>query len=197
MESSAEAGMIFNPVGSIWAQDIAMAVMGLIGVGWLARRYFPVAMQRLGIVAPTGVEALIGLVVGLVMVPVVLLLENLFGRVGLGSNPDVERLTEQMIGPLTQSGFGILTLGLAAALGEETVFRGAMQPRFGLLLTSILFALLHSTYGLTLSTLLVFIVGLVLGLLRLRYNTTTAMITHAVYNISLGVIAYLGILENV
>jgi hypothetical protein len=102
-----------------------------------------------------------------------------------------------MIGPLTQSGFGILTLGLAAALGEETVFRGAMQPRFGLLLTSILFALLHSTYGLTLSTLLVFIVGLVLGLLRLRYNTTTAMITHAVYNISLGVIAYLGILENV
>jgi membrane protease YdiL (CAAX protease family) len=196
METSSDAGMAFNPVGSIWAQDIAMAVMGVIGVGWLARRRFSPALVRLGIVFPTGKQALIGLAVGLLMVPVVLLMEFLFGKIGLGADPDVERLTEQMIGPLTTSGFGILTLGLAAALGEETVFRGALQPRFGLLLTSLLFALLHSTYGLTLSTLIVFIVGMVLGLLRLRYNTTTSMITHAVYNMTLGVIAYLGLLEN-
>ncbi len=194
MES--EAGGMINPIGSIWAQDISMAIMGLIGVGWLARRYFPNALERLGIVKPTFKQVLIGLGAGLILVPVVILFENLAGRVGLGANPDVERLTEQMIGPLTQSAFGILTLGLAAALGEETVFRGALQPRFGLLLTAVLFALLHSTYGLTLSTLIVFFVGLVLGLLRQRYNTTTSMITHAVYNISLGVITYFGLLQN-
>lgn len=197
MEASTEAGMAFNPVSLIWVQDLMMAFMGLVGVGWLARRYFWRAMERLGIVTPTWKEALIGLGAGLAMVPIILLLETSAGKIGLGSNPDVERLTEQMIGPLTQSAFGILTLGLAAALGEETVFRGALQPRFGILLTSILFALLHSTYGLSLSTALVFLVGLALGLLRYRYNTTTSMITHATYNMTLGVIAFLGILQNV
>jgi membrane protease YdiL (CAAX protease family) len=87
-------------------------------------------------------------------------------------------------------------LGLAAALGEETVFRGALQPRFGLVFTSILFALLHSQYGLSFSTIAVFVIGLVLGVLRLRANTTTAMITHAVYNMSLGLITYLGLMQN-
>jgi hypothetical protein len=90
---------------------------------------------------------------------------------------------------------GVLTLGLAAALGEESVFRGALQPRFGLILTAVLFALLHSNYGITLSTVLVFAVGMVLGLLRQRYNTTASMLAHAIYNISLGLITYLGLLK--
>jgi len=90
---------------------------------------------------------------------------------------------------------GVLTLGLAAALGEESVFRGALQPRFGLILTAILFALMHSNYGITLSTVLVFGVGIVLGLLRLRYNTTTSMLAHAIYNITLGLVTYLGLLK--
>ena len=85
------------------------------------------------------------------------------------------------------------TLGLAAALGEELVFRGAMQPRFGLLLTAILFALLHSNYGITLSTAVVLILGLVLGWQRIRYNTSSAMITHATYNITLGLMAFLNL----
>jgi membrane protease YdiL (CAAX protease family) len=129
------------------------------------------------------------------MVPLILLLERLASQVGLGANPDVERLTEQMLGPMLTSLPGVLTLGLAAALGEESIFRGALQPRFGLVLTAILFALLHSNYGITLSTVLVFGVGLVLGVLRLRYNTTTSMFSHAIYNITLGMITYLGLLK--
>ena len=35
------------------------------------------------------------------------------------------------------------------------------------------------------STLIVFILGLLLGWLRIKYNTTTAMVAHAVYNSSL------------
>ena len=104
----------------------------------------------------------------------------------------MERLTEELLGSLFTSPLGIITLGIAAALGEEPLFRGAVQPRFGLLLTALLFAVLHSNYGITLSTLIVFILGLVLGWLRIRYNTSTAMITHAVYNMSLGLLAYLG-----
>jgi membrane protease YdiL (CAAX protease family) len=127
------------------------------------------------------------------MVPVVLLVEALASALGVTADADVERLTEQLLGSLFTTPLGILTIGLSAGLGEETLFRGAVLPRFGLILTSIFFALIHSQYGITLSTLVVFLLGLVLGLERLRYNTSTAMITHATYNMTLGLIAYLSI----
>ena len=194
MESSTAAGVTYNMTALIWVQDITMLVMALVGVGWLSRRSLSAAVDRLGVVVPTWAQAGIGLGAGLAMVPAVLFLEKLASQVGLGANSDVERLTEQMLGPMLTSLPGVLTLGLAAALGEESVFRGALQPRFGLILTAILFALLHSNYGITLSTLLVFGVGFVLGLLRLRYHTTASMLAHALYNITLGLITYLGVL---
>ncbi len=196
MEAGAAAGAEFNPLPSVWIQNIVFVLMALIGVGLLARRTLPGALNRLGIVAPTVPQAILGVVAGVVMAPAIILIEYGVSLIGLGADPDVARLTEQLIGPLTTSAVGILTLGLAAALGEESIFRGALQLRFGLLLTTLLFALLHSQYGFTFSTVAVFGVGLVLGLLRLRANTTTAMITHAVYNMSLGLIAYFGWLQN-
>jgi hypothetical protein len=196
LQSSAQGQPVQSPAPALWAQNIMFVLLGLIGVGWLARRNFKAALIRLGIVIPTWRQALLGLVVGLVMVPLVIAAEALASRLGLGASSGVERLTEQLIGPLTMSIPGILTLGLAAALGEETVFRGALQPRFGLILTTLLFALLHSQYGISFSTVAVFAVGLVLGVLRMRANTTTSMITHAVYNMSLGLISFLGLMQN-
>lgn len=195
MESSSAGSVSNNITALVWVQDITMLVMALVGVGWLSRRELGPAVQRLGVVFPTWVQTGVGLGVGLAMVPTVLVLERLASQVGLGANPDVERLTEQMLGPMLASLPGVLTLGLAAALGEESVFRGALQPRFGLILTAILFALMHSNYGITLSTVLVFGVGMALGFLRLRYNTTVSMLAHAIYNITLGLVAYLGLLK--
>ncbi|MGQ9489704.1 MAG: lysostaphin resistance A-like protein [Anaerolineae bacterium] len=196
LEASQAAGVEMNLTAALWVQNIIFLVMALVGVGWLARRTFKGVLNRLGLVVPTFSQAVVGLVLGLLLVPAIILLELAASQVGFGADPDVERLTEQLIGPLTLSIPGILTLGLAAAIGEESVFRGALQPRFGLVLTTLLFALLHSQYGFSFSTVAVFLVGLVLGFLRLRANTTTAMIAHAVYNMSLGLIAYLGLLEN-
>ena len=190
LEQQSAAGMDFNTLPLLWAQDITMVLLGLVGVGWLSRRSLGSALVRLAIVRPTLRQVGIGLGAGLLMAPVVIGLEYLLSRVGIKVDADVERLTEQLIGPLATSIPGILTLGLAAAaLGEETVFRGALQPRFGLIFTTLLFALLHSTYGVSIATLIVFGVGLVLGLLRMRYNTTTSMVAHAVYNMTLGLIA--------
>jgi len=42
-------------------------------------------------------------------------------------------------------------------------------------------------------TLLVFVLGLVLAWLRIRHNTTTSMIAHATYNMTIGLMAYLSI----
>jgi membrane protease YdiL (CAAX protease family) len=194
--ATAQAGGPSNPAPGLWAQNITFLIMGLVGVGLFARRSLRAALIRLGIVMPTVNQAIAGIGLGLLMVPLVVALEALARQLGVGTSAGVERLTEQLIGPLTQNITGILTLGLAAALGEETVFRGALQPRFGLLLTSLLFALLHSQYGISFSTFAVFGVGLVLGLLRMRANTTTAMLTHAVYNMSLGLISFLGMMQN-
>jgi uncharacterized protein len=195
LEQQSAAGMSLNSAPMLWAQDITLFVMGLAGVGWLSRRSLGSALKRLAIVRPTLRQIGIGLGAGLLMAPVVIALEYGLNRIGIKADADVERLTEQLIGPLATSIPGILTLGLAAALGEETVFRGALLPRFGLIFTTLLFALLHSTYGVSVATLIVFGVGLVLGLLRLRYNTTTSMVAHATYNMTLGLIAMLGVLK--
>jgi membrane protease YdiL (CAAX protease family) len=178
-------------IGLLWVQTAVFLLIAFIGVGWTTRRTFGETLARLGIVRPTGQQILIGIGGALLMVPVVMLIGAIAQAVGIGVDADVDALTEQLLGPITQSPLGILTIGLAAALGEEAIFRGALQPRFGLVATALLFSLLHSNYGLTLSTLIVFILGMVLGWLRIRYNTTTAMIAHAVYNSSLVVFTLL------
>lgn len=174
----------------LWGQQLLMALLAMVGVGWLLRRNGRSLWQRLGITAINGRQLLLGIGIGLALVPAALLLETLSQTAGWDTT-DIERLTEALLGPLFTSIPGILTLGLAAAIGEETLFRGALQPRFGLLLTSLLFALLHSNYGLSIATVVVFALGLILGWLRNRHATTVAMVVHAVYNMTLGVISYL------
>ncbi|CAN5657343.1 hypothetical protein BH10CHL1_BH10CHL1_35370 [soil metagenome] len=193
LEQQAADGQPAVTLIGLWAQQILTALLAIVGVGWLVRRDWKTALQRLGIVKPTWRQVLFGLILGLLLVPVVMLLERVSSMFQIGFDPNVEKLTEQLLGPLSRTLIGILTIGVAAALGEETLLRGAVQPRFGLELTALVFALLHSTYGLSLSTLVVFILGLVLGLVRNRANTSTSMIVHAVYNITLAVLAYLNV----
>lgn len=175
----------------LWTQTATFIFIALIGVGWLTRRSFGEALARLDIVRPTLRQVLIGIGGALAMVPIVSLLSAVAQATGIGVDANVDALTEQLIGPITQSPLGILSIGLAAAIGEEAIFRGAMQPRFGLIATALLFALVHSNYGLSLATLVVFALGLLLGWLRIRYNTTTAMVAHAVYNSTLVIFAML------
>lgn len=191
MIATTEAAQESNTILTLWVQQILTAILAMVGVGWLTRRSWSETLARLGLTVPTGRQWLIAIGAGLAMVPVVILVEWLASLLGLGADADVERLSEQLLGSLFTTPLGILTVGLSAGLGEESLFRGALLPRFGLALTSVFFALVHSNYGITLSTLVVLILGMVLGLLRLRYNTSTAMITHAVYNMTLGLLAYL------
>ncbi len=193
LEQQAAAGQPAVTLASLWAQQILTALLAIVGVGWLVRRDWATALQRLGIVRPTWRQVLLGICLGVLMVPVVMLLERASSLFQVGFDPNVEKLTDQLLGPLFRTPIGILTIGVAAALGEETLLRGAVQPRFGLEFTALVFALLHSTYGLSLSTLVVFVLGLVLGIVRNRTNTSTSMTVHAVYNMSLALLAYLNV----
>jgi len=178
-------------IGLLWVQTALFVLIALVGVGWPTRRSFKESLARLDVVAPTMRQVLVAVAAALVMVPAVMLLEAAASMIGLGADADVESLTEQLIGPLFQTPLGILSIGLAAGIGEEFLFRGAMQPRFRLVLTALLFALLHSNYGITFSTAIVFLLGMVLGMLRNRFNTSTAMLAHAVYNSTLALLAAL------
>lgn len=180
-----------STIATLWVQQILTALLAIVGVGWLLRRNGDSTFERLGLTQLSGRQALIAAGIGVGLVPVVLLAGGLASLINFGPDPDVEALTEQLLGALFLSPLGIFTLGAAAALGEEMIFRGALQPRFGLWLTAALFALVHSNYGLSFSTLVVLLLGLVLGWVRKRFNTWSAMIVHGVYNSSLGLLTYI------
>lgn len=177
----------------LWSQQIMTAILALFGVGWLSRRSLGQTLARLGLSRPGPKELVLGFGSGLGLVFVVAVMSGVAGALGVMPDPDVQSLTGELLGPLLGTLPGILTIGLAAAIGEETIFRGALQPRFGLWLTTLLFALVHGNYGLSLSTLIVFVVGLGFGLLRRHHNTTTAMIAHATYNTTIGLLGLLAL----
>lgn len=175
----------------VWAQQLFWALLALVGVGWMTRRDLRGALGRLALTWPGGQGMVVAVGLSISAVFGVIALQGIAVLLGFGPDPEVSQLSQELIGPLTQSLVGVLTLGLAAAIGEETLLRGALQPRFGLVATAVVFALLHSNYGITFSTLVVFLLGLLLGLVRHHYSTIASMVVHALYNMSLGLLAYL------
>jgi membrane protease YdiL (CAAX protease family) len=75
-----------------------------------------------------------------------------------------------------------LVLFASAGIGEEILFRGAIQPRFGIVLTSAFWALVHTQYQFSFVVLGLFLVGILFGLIRKYMGTTPAIIAHALYN---------------
>jgi uncharacterized protein len=80
------------------------------------------------------------------------------------------------------SPLGALVIGVTAGLGEELAIRGVLQPRLGILLSNLFFTALHALQYHWDSLLPVFIVGIALGLIRRRTNTTTSAIVHGTYD---------------
>jgi len=190
-ESARDAGVLHQMLLLFWSQNMALAWMAMVGVGWLSRRSWRHVLQRLGWVWPNRGDVAVGAGLGVVMFILLIPAGLLMRALGMDIDADIEKLTQTLLGPLLTTLPGVLSLGLAAALGEELVFRGALQPRFGVFLTALLFAFTHSQYVLSPATLVVFVLGLALGWVRMRRNTTTAMILHATYNIAIGLMGLL------
>jgi membrane protease YdiL (CAAX protease family) len=160
---------------------LAFVGLAYIAVGYWNYRTVAEATERLGLRTPTLVEVGIGLaavVPAFIFSMIGSLLTSLF-------QPDaVDRLTETIDNMTTgvQNPFGALLLGLCTGIGEEILFRGAIQPRFGILLTTLFWTALHTQYELTWVIVGLILMGIMLGLIRRYYGTTAAIITHAVYN---------------
>lgn len=185
----AETAVSSSLLDIIWPQLLFIALT-ILGVGWRIRRSWRMILQRLGLERPTPAQ----LRLAVRWIVILVLLQWTVGIVWAAIDP-VQAEALGGINELLYADFDTvgewLILALAAGIGEELLFRGALQPVFGLPVTAVLFALGHVQYGLTPITLLILIIGIVLGIIRNRTNTTTAMFVHTGYNFVLGLLALL------
>jgi hypothetical protein len=167
--------------GSLWGGLIGMTLLALGGVGFLVRRDARGALERLG-VAPVRPREWLVVALGVVFLFV---LNGAAEAVQRQFFPDLwasdQRINAMLAGRLSR-GEAVL-LGVSAGVGEELSMRGALQPRLGLVLTSLVFAALHVQYS-WIGMTVIFALGLTLGEIRRRTNTTVAVLIHALYDLA-------------
>ena len=180
--------------GAILASQLPFLAVALLGVGVGVRRTPRETLSRLGY-GPLSLKHL-GVVVLFVAAAFALSLaaDYLFSQLQPDLYREVGRVSRALfdprgLAPVSAVLFALL-IGLGAGLGEETLFRGAVQPGLGILPTSILFASMHVQYGLSVLLIYIFILSIGLGLLRRYINTTASFLAHATYNLLTILAAY-------
>jgi membrane protease YdiL (CAAX protease family) len=153
-----------------------------LGIGFAIRRTLPQALARLGLRTPTQEDLGYGFLIGFAMI-IGLIIFGVF--MTLLFTPEQLEQQNEASNSLAESYATIplaFTIAISAAVGEEIFFRGALQPVFGNVLTSVFFTLLHVQNLLTPGMIIIFGVSLTLGWLRNKQGTTSAMIAHFVYD---------------
>jgi membrane protease YdiL (CAAX protease family) len=76
-----------------------------------------------------------------------------------------------------------IALSLSAGVVEETFFRGFLQPRVGIMLSTLLFVLAHASYEEPLMLVGVTLLSIIYALLvRWRQNIWPAIVAHALFD---------------
>jgi membrane protease YdiL (CAAX protease family) len=167
-------------------QDLPFVLAALLGVGLLIRRRPGAVLRRLGIVRPAWWQIVLALACAGAFYAFSTGADLLASRLTPDLAQKVAAANQQIFGQLANP-IGIATIALTAGLSEEMLFRGALQPRLGLVWVALVFAAIHSQYGLSLDAVAVFILAIGLGLLRRFANTTTTIVCHVIYNAVVGV----------
>ena len=167
--------------GALVSGQAVMLLFALAGVGLGTRRNLPQTLERLGLRWPTLRQ--LALAAGLVALFLVMdtVVSIIWERLWPLNYQLVSESNQRLFAPFGSIP-GALVLGLTAGIGEETLFRGALQPRLRILLTALVFTLGHVQYTLSPALAQILFIGLVLGWLRERTNTTTCVVAHAGYN---------------
>lgn len=170
---------------------LPQVIVPLLGVGLFLRRSGPEVMARLGLTQPKSTMGILppqleSLLAGAGMGVVMFFAAGLIALIWsmLVSQETFEAQTEatEAIAESINSWGIVFAVALAASIGEEIAFRGALQPIFGFWATALLFTAVHIQYTLTPASLLIFIVALALGWLRENFNLWAAISAHFIYN---------------
>jgi CAAX protease family protein len=169
------------------AQDVPLLILCFIGVGIFVRRSPRQSFERLGLLAPRQNRWWLVALLGIgVFIAVAFAIEAVANVVSPSQQKQVTDVTTVLFSHFNNPA-AIIFLGVLAAVVEETLFRGALLPRFGIVISSVLFAALHTQYAVSFATLEVFTLGLGLGWLRVRAGSSLpGMLTHAGYDIAVG-----------
>lgn len=161
---------------------LVLSLSALFGVGWLTRRTWPEVIDRLGLTTPTVRQLGIGVLMTAALLALSFGGDRVWELVDAAGRDRIGGISKALLGGFTGLA-GAFAIGATAAIGEELFFRGAFQPRFGVLFTSLVFALFHTQYGLTVATLIVFLVGMAIGLVRQRgAPLIVCILIHFLYN---------------
>ncbi len=168
------------------SSEAPFLIMALAGVGLYIRRNTAGAAERLGLTRPAWWQVVLALAAAGAFFAFISGADQLSHQWAPGVASQVDQTTQHVFGGLG-SPLGIAALAFLPGICEEILFRGALQPRIGLLATALLFASIHTQYGLSLDALSVFVVAIGLGLIRKYTNTTTSCISHVSYNLLAGI----------
>ncbi len=167
---------------------VIFSVMALVGVGLGTRRAPGALCERLKLRRPRVGDVLWGAAGACLTMYIVLAATGtLLPALGITMDaiPDA---AESQMHTLLADGLTPLVIGvtllaaLGAGVGEELLYRGALQPIFGLVPTTLYFAFSHGEYLMKVGWLSVLVGGFVFGLLRNKQSTVAAIIAHTGYN---------------
>lgn len=173
-------------IADLFWQETPFLVIALAGVGLWVRRSFTASGTRLGVAVPRWWHIALALSAA-----------GAFYTLGLGSDQlshwltpstaqQVDRTTAHLFGAFQNDPLGLVALAVLPGICEEALFRGALQPRFGVVLTAVLFTAIHTEYGLSLDVPTIFVIAIGLGLLRKYTNTAASATCHVAYNLLVG-----------
>jgi hypothetical protein len=169
--------------------QITMFVMAFIGTGIITRRTIKQCISRLNIGFPKLKYVLIGILIlfaiDYAVWEGVSLIGNYLGGEFAKKTVEESSNVERVVGLIRNSAQTTIQLAIVSTvvgIGEELLFRGALQPRFGNTYTSILFASLHFQYLSVIALLEIFIISYILGMIKEKSNTTTTIIIHILYD---------------
>ena len=182
-EGMSDVGGVYGPVqrGELVVQTVIFVLLAFVVVGTFITRDLGSAVRRLGLWMPT----LRQVALALALVVVAFIIAGVAGALTQVFQPELVQEIEERMRSVTQEVTnvpGALLLGLSAGIGEEIFFRGAIQPRYGIVFTSLVFTAIHVQYDFSLILLGVFALSVMLGLERKYMGTVAAIITHAAYN---------------
>jgi uncharacterized protein len=191
-ENNGEADLAPVDGISLVFQALLLVAVSYFAVGGAINRDMSSVRERLGLVMPTSRQVAISL---LLIIPLFIvsavggLLTDIFQP---GFTDDIDEIMGEVTGDMINVQ-GALLIGLTAGIGEEILFRGAIQPKYGIILTSIIFTLIHVQYGFSFVLLGVFLTSVIFGIQRKKMNTTSCIITHAAYNFSVVMLSTLAV----
>lgn len=173
-------------VVDLFAQELPFLIIAIIGVGLFIRRNGTETAVRLGVVTPMWWHITLALGAAGIFFAFAQGVDTLSHAWTPAIAHQIDITTQHVFGGLNNP-VGIAAVAILPAICEEILFRGAIQPRLGLVASALLFTSIHTQYSVSFDTLAVFILALGLGVIRKYTNTTTSSICHATYNLTVSI----------